>query len=206
MPVQLIKKYKKYSLKDFEEIFKELSAHLENVENLKGKTILELGPGTKLNMLNFLQNETDAVCVWAAGKTVSVKKNVAQGNVADAYLLPFLKKQKAKSVDIIYSRHVFEKNSFHPLLLIKHPAYWNAIKNNTFENPGIDFPSSEENMQAVFRQAWRVLKPGGVIISQIGKRKAGILKERFISQLKPAASEVSRRELGRFSEIVTIVK
>ena len=206
MPETFIRKFKKYHLDDFKEIMEALFSHFGKMENLKGKSILELGPGTKLNMFRFLTEESHAAVVQAAGKTIALKNKELQGRVADAYLIPFLKTQKAKSADCIYSRHVFEQNSFHPLLLLKHPAYRKAIKENTFKHPGAEFPASRENMQAVFKQAWRVLKPGGVIISQIAKRKSSVLTEEFLARLKPAAKRIERKELGRFSEIVTIVK
>ena len=204
MTEQLIQRNKKYRLNDFKEILQELLVFAEQFENLKGKHILELGPGTKLNLFNFLKNESGAASVRAAGKTVALQKSQAKTAAVDSYLLPFIKKQKAKSFDVIYARHVFEKNSIHPLLLITHPAYRRAIMENRFDTPGVDFPSSFENMQAVFKQAYRILKPGGIIISQIAKRKNSVLTDAFLSKLKPA--EIRKRELGRFSEIVTVVK
>ncbi len=206
MPEDLIRKYKKYRLKDFKEIIRALIAHLGDIEDLKGKTILELGPGSRQNLIRFLRNETGAASVLAAGKTITLMGKKSDEKPADTYLLPFLKSQKAKSIDIIYSRHVLEKNSIHPFLLIKHPAYWKAIRDNSINNPGSDFPASIANMQAVFNQAYRILKPGGIIISQIAKRKNSALTDAFLSRLKPRPKRVKTKELGRRSKIITVVK
>jgi len=111
-----------------------------------------------------------------------------------------------KSVDIIYSRHVLEKNSIHPFLLIKHPAYWKAIRENSINNPGSEFPASIANMQAVFKHAYRILKPGGIIISQIAKRKNSALTDDFISHLKPRPKKIEKKDLGRLSRIITVIK
>ncbi len=198
--------YQKYRLNDFREILQELLNNLSGFENFAGKSIIELGPGTKLNLLRFFLKESGAASVLAAGRTISFNNTALHKMVTDIHLLPFLKNQKSKSADIIYSRHVFEQNSFHPILLLRHPAYWRTIKENRFDHPGIDFPSSRENMQAVFKQAWRVLKPGGIIVSQIAKRKSSVLTDSFLKQLRPRAEQISKRKLGRFSEIVTVVK
>ena len=115
---------KKYGLKDFEYILDSILNWCGGLDNLKDKSILELGPGTKLNMLNFLKNETDAANVTAAGKTLFS----TDVSVTDCYILPYLKKQKSKSIDLIYSKHLFEASSIHPFLLLSHPAYWRAIK------------------------------------------------------------------------------
>ena len=74
MPENLIHKYKKYRLKDFKEIVRALIVHTGNIEDLKGKVILELGPGTRQNLIRFLRNETGAASVLAAGKTLTVMK------------------------------------------------------------------------------------------------------------------------------------
>ena len=193
---------KKYGQKDFKYILDSILNWCGGLDNLKDKSILELGPGTKLNMLNFLKNETDAANVTAAGKTLFS----TDVSVTDCYILPYLKKQKSKSIDLIYSKHLFESSSIHPVLLLSHPAYWRAIKENRFDNPGVDFPSSIANMQAIFIEAYRVLKSGGLIVSQIGRRKKSALTPAFLKSLKPAAKKIHTQDINRMSYIIQVVK
>lgn len=193
---------KKYNLKEFEFILDAIMDWAGDLHGLDGKSILELGPGTRLNLLKFFQNETAASLVCAAGKTISRK----QESVHAIYLYPYVKAQKSNSFDLLYSRHLFEANSIHPFLLITHPAYWKTIRENRFDNPGVDFPSSISNMQAIFVEAYRILKPGGLIFSQIAKRKNSALTDTFLDSLKPKPRKIERTQRGKYSETVSILK
>jgi len=202
----MISQFKGYRLKDFRYILDALLDWAGDLKGLEGKSVLELGPGTKLNLLKFLKQETAAARVSGVGKTIKLMKSDSSLLLSDSYILPFIKKQKAKTFDVIYSRHLFEANSIHPFLLIKHPVYWNTIKENRFGNPGSDFPSSIANMQAIFFEAYRLIKPSGLLIAQIGKRKYSALTPDFLNTLKPRPKQIKQNDFGKFSQIITVDK
>jgi len=202
---ELFQQYAHYHLKQFEAILDELLNWSGTFERLKGKHILELGPGNRLGLLHFLSEESGAA-VEGVGKTIYIKKLPAAALVSDSDFQPFFKTVRAKSYDVIYSRYVFETNSYHPLLLLKHPNYLKAIAQNTISNPYADFPSSLGDKQTVFKQAYRALKPGGIIISHLVKRKNSALTDDFLSTLKPKPKEVRSENLKGFSAMVVVVK
>jgi hypothetical protein len=144
--------------------------------------------------------------VTGVGKTIYIKKSPAVSLVTDSDSQPFFRTVKAKTYDVVYSRFVFETNSYHPLLLLKHPAYLKAIAQNTIQSPYADFPSSLGDKQTVFKQAYRALKPGGIIISHLVKRKNSALTPEFLSTLKPKPKQVHSENLKGFSSMVVVVK
>ncbi len=205
---QLIRQYGSYRLRPFRFIIDEIIAHFGSLEALHGKKILELGPGSKLNLLVFLIKETPAQSVHAVGRypgwSWMPHAAIRELYVENAELYQFLKKIPSKSFDLIYSRHVMEAHSIHPFILLGSREYWRAIKQGTIQHPDENFPASIPNLQAAFKQAFRTLNPGGVIISQIAKKKHSALDDGFLA--KTAAKNIRRKMLGRLSEIVTVVK
>ncbi len=202
---EIIRNYPQYRLKTFEPILSELLRWSGGWEQLKGKRILELGPGNRLELFRFLSEQSGAA-LSAVGKTIYIKKSSAAALVTDSDFQPFFQTVKAKTYDVIYSRYVFEANSYHPLLLLKHPAYLKAIAQNTISNPYADFPSSLGDKQTVFKQAYRALKPGGIIISQLVKRKNSALTSDFLSTLRPKPKQVLSEDLKSFSAMVVVVR
>ncbi len=205
---QLILQYKKYGLRPFKEIIHELLQVYPQPTALQNVSVLELGPGTKVNLLRFLAEKNPAATVRGAGRHVvwpwTPQRAFIEQHVANTFLLPHLNDLPARSIDIIYSRHVMEQHSIHAGILITSPVYRRYIRDNRFQKPGIDLPASVPNLQAVFRNAYKALKKNGVIISQIAKSKYGVLDDSFLKKLK--AKQVNRRSIGRLSEIVTVIK
>lgn len=205
---QLLKAYPKYHLKLFSQILQEIVLYYELPGALRAKTVLELGPGTKMNLLRFFARESGAQSLTGVGRIPEwlwfPGRQEMKNYLKNSYILPFLNKQKSKSVDLIYSRHVMEKHSIHPLLLLKHPAYRKALKEKRLANPGKDFPSSAANIQAIYKETFRLLKPGGLLVAQIGKKKNSVLTDDFIKTLH--LSKINVRSIGYLSQIVTMQK
>ena len=205
---ELILQFKKYRLQPFKEIIHELLQVYPQLPEIQNISILELGPGTRVNLLRFLAEEIPGAIVRGAGRHVvwpwTPQRGFIGQHVANAFLLPHLKNLPVQSVDIIYSRHVMEQHSIHAGILITSPVYRRYIRDNRFQKPGVDLPSSVPNLQAVFRAAYKALKKNGMIISQIAKAKYGVLDDSFLKKLK--AKQVNRRPIGRLSEIVTVIK
>jgi hypothetical protein len=106
--------------------------------------------------------------------------------------------------DLIYSRLVMEQHSINPWILLSSQAYRQQFKKRRFADFDASYPGSIPNLQAVFRKAWALLKPGGVIISVIGKREYSALESSFLGGLKPRHTNL--QDLGRLSRIVTLSK
>jgi len=204
----IIRQYRKYHLSPFKEILTEILDHFDTLENLQNLRVLELGPGSKVNLMRFLVNETEISCIKGIGRSPvlpwHLHKQFIRDNCINTLLLLYLKKEIARSFDLIYSRHLMEQNSIHPGILITSPVYWKYIRENRFQNPGTDFPSSKLNIQAIFIEAYRILKPGGIIISQIAKKNYSCIDDDFIKKLKPKKGNA--RNIGKLSQVVTLIK
>ena len=61
-----------------------------------------------------------------------------------------------------------------------------------------------KNIQAIFQEAFRLLKPGGAVISQIAKKKHSWLDRAFLEKL--GVECIRERLLGKLSCIITVVK
>jgi hypothetical protein len=205
----LVEAHPAYRLSAFREILAEMLKAVGGVEGLADKHILELGPGRRLDLLRFLAAETRAASVRGIGKTPRPPRPRPDGSgnrvvVENAYLLPSLRGLRPATIDIVYSRYVMEQHSINPWVLLTSRVYWRYFRENRFRRPGEDYPSSKPNLQAVFREACRVLKPGGIIISQMAKKRYSVLDGDFLDSCRLSRS--SRRELGKLSLIVTVVK
>jgi ubiquinone/menaquinone biosynthesis C-methylase UbiE len=196
------------SLGKFKEILKELLDIYEDIDRLESKDILELGPGKNLNLLHFLDEKTKAGSVTGVGREPEwlwIKdRKFRENKVVNQFLPGYLKKVPDKCYDIIYSRYFFEKFSINPRILIGSKIYWKYVWQNRFNDQQEDFPASIKNLEAVFKEAVRILKPGGVIISQIAKKYYSILSPEFLKSFK--FKKIHRRSLSKISEIVTVIR
>jgi hypothetical protein len=159
-------------------------------------------------LLSFLATETSIASIKGIGRVpLTVRPRPAARTSAiieNTYLLPYLQGLESGSVDIVYSRYVMEQHSIHAWVLLTSRIYWRYLKENKFNRPEQDYPSSRPNLQAIFKEACRIIKPGGIIISQIAKKRYSALDGRFLEDCR--LSKVSERELGKLSTIVTVVK
>jgi hypothetical protein len=204
----LVKAYSQYGLRPFSPILTEILTHFETLDDLRDRTVLELGPGNRVELMRFLAQETAVKSIQGAGKSIvwpwTRHKAFIRTHVVNARLLDFLAQQQgAASYDLIYSRLVMEQHSIDPWILFASKAYRQQFKKRRFVDFDESYPASIPNLQAVFRRAWILLKPGGVIISHIGKRKYSALDRSFLDELKPR--QIYEQDLGRFSRMVTLL-
>jgi hypothetical protein len=205
----LVKEYSLYGLRPFSPILTQILEHFETLDNLADRTVLELGPGNRVELMRFLLEESAIKSIQGVGKSIlwpwTRHKAFIHAHVVNARLLDFLAQQKGvASYDLIYSRLVMEQHSIDPLILFSSQAYRQQFKKRRFTDFDASYPGSIANLQAVFRKAWTLLKPGGVIISCIGKRKYSALDRSFLDKLKPRQIHV--QDLGRLSRMVTLIK
>lgn len=205
----LIKTHPAYGLRPFAPILTEILGHFESLENLADRTVLELGPGSRVGLLRFLAQECAVKSIQGVGRSVlwpwTRHQAFMRAHVVNVRLLDFLgSQQQDAGYDLIYSRQVMEQHSIDPWILFGSQAYWQQFKQQKFTDFDASYPGSIPNLQAIFRRAWARLRPGGVIISHIGKRKYSALDRAFLDELKP--SDNRAQDLGRFSLMVVVVK
>ena len=197
-----------YNLTPFRDMLEDVQTHVVPLDSLAGKHILELGPGRRVDLMRFWINEIHAAQVTGVGKALlfpwTRHKAFINQHVINARLLDFFKKAKVNTYDLIVSRLVFEQHSIDPWILLGCKDYWNQFKQQNFQDFGENYPASIPNLQAVFRKAYKTLKPGGSVVSFIGKRHYSALDRSFLDQLKPAT--IHEREIGPLSSIVTVIK
>ena len=196
-----------YRLKPFKSIIDELVKIYPNFPVLDGLSIIELGPGSNINLLKYLCDNSSVKSILGIGKSQPgfwKKRDSNQNLVIDAFILPALKEIKSLSVDLIYSRHVMEQHSIQAAILLKHPQYRAAIRDNSFDDLSETFPASPKNIQSIFKECHRILKPGGTIISQIAKKKYRVLSPEMFESFDP--ERFTYRDLGRFSETSIFTK
>lgn len=204
----LLKDHRGFRLEPFRHILEEFLAHAGSLDGLAGSRILELGPGRRADLLRYLEEKAGAARVMGIGRAFlppwTRNRGFIRSHVEDGLLPDRLRPMESASFDVIYSRRVMERHSIDPWVLLFSRTYWQAVLKDELRNPGEAFPSSAENIHAVFREAFRLLVPGGVIVSEIAKRKYSGLDRAFLESLRPR--RITERTLGRFSCIVTVVK
>ncbi len=208
MDVTTALKLKGYHLDPFGEILSDIQTHAGPLDGLKGKHLLELGPGRRVDLMRFWRDHIHVAGIQGAGKAVvfpwTRHKDFIATHVIQTRLLDYFKQVGSSSFDLIYSRLVFEQHSIDPWVLLGSSDYWRQFRKTNFQDFGENYPASIPNLQAIFRQAYKTLKSGGVIVSFIGKRHYSVLDTSFLNSLKPAA--IHERKIGTLSSIVTVVK
>ena len=95
----LIGSQKKYHLRIFRPILYEIFSFYENMEAMQGVNILELGPGTKVNLLRFFAEQSGAGLVEGIGRIPQwlyfPGRKATRNYVQNSYILPALKNIKA---------------------------------------------------------------------------------------------------------------
>ncbi len=199
---------KGYRLEPFHEILTDIETHVGSLDDFKDKHILELGPGRRVDLMRFWVHEIQAAQVTGAGKAMlfpwTRHKTFIDQHITNTRLLDFFQKAKPNRYDLIYSRLVFEQHSIDPWILLGCADYWNQFKKQNFQDFGENYPASVPNLQSIFSKAYKTLKPGGTIVSLIGKRQYSALDRGFLDKLK--TDSVHIRDIGSLSRIVTVTK
>ncbi len=205
---RFIQKYRRFHLEPFRDILHDILQHVESPDTIKSMKIIELGPGRKTGLLRCFSNALNAVHCRGMGRSPAVpmmpQRKRKEDLVDNCYLDKGLASLPEARFDLIYSRHVMEQFSIHPLILLKNPVYWRTIRENRFAHPGREFPGSLENIEHIFQLAFDRLKPCALMVSQIAKMQHSGLSDRFLKTLN--ASDVKFRKIGKWSGIVSLVK
>ncbi|MFH1999904.1 MAG: hypothetical protein ABIK28_09495, partial [Planctomycetota bacterium] len=64
----LVRYYRKYKLQPFQEILHELLIHVGSFEGLHGKSVLELGPSSRVSLMRFLKDCAGVAHIRGAGR------------------------------------------------------------------------------------------------------------------------------------------
>ncbi|MHC4945403.1 MAG: class I SAM-dependent methyltransferase [Planctomycetota bacterium] len=204
----LVQRYRGYGLESFRHILEALLGHAGSLEAFKDKRFLELGPGTRIGLLRFLKEEAGAEHVQGLGKMMiwpwTGHRAFVRAHVENAYLLDALRPIPSASYDAVYSRRVMEQHSIDPWILISSRRFWGRFKGHGFRKLDQDYPSSQANIQAVFKEAYRILKPGGIMVSEIGRRRFSCLDPGFLERFHP--KESMEKPFGKMSSLITVVK
>lgn len=155
--------------KSFKHIIREILREHRDFDLLRSRRIVELGPGDNFTFIEYLSRFAD---VEAAGLTHALQNK--PGYLKEEYIYDYLVSKKENSIDLIYSRQVMEEHSFEAPLLLKTDIYKKLIKEGPSEDLWLEYPGSRLYIIRCYKEARRVLKTGGIIISHIGNRlKAG---------------------------------
>lgn len=175
---------------------------------LKGRRVLELGPGKRSILLRYVKNACNANRVLGMGREPRLRlfprSHFHRRHVVNCFLPSGMYPVPDHSFDLIISRHFFEEYSINPRILLSSPVYWRCIVSNGFHHRGEDFPASRSNLESVFSQAWRVLRPGGWLISQVARRDRSVLTGEFLSRIP--FGRVFQWNIGSWSRIISLQK
>jgi hypothetical protein len=133
--------------------------------------ILELGPGIKIQLAQFLLTKFSSLKLNCVGipryyRSLSYYK---RKDIND-YLLSL----PDHSLDAVYSRFVLEEFSYHPLPLVFSSIFWRLFLSNNNLKIKEKLPGSYEYCLRTYRILGNKLKPGGRIISMLVNRNRGI--------------------------------
>jgi len=95
----LIKAYPQYGLGPFSPILAEMLKRLETLDNLTDRTVLELGPGNRVELMRFLAQETRVKSIQGVGRSIlwpwTRRRAFIQAHVVNARLLDFFAAQQS---------------------------------------------------------------------------------------------------------------
>jgi len=154
----------------FAPLLAEFGKHYSKIK-FQNLYILELGPGIKIQLAQFLINKFASLelnCVgipkYYLSHSYYKRKNINE------YLLSL----PDHSLDIVYSRFVLEEFSYHPLPLFFSSHFWKLFISKNNSNVKEKLPGSYEYWLRTYEILGNKLKPGGRIISVLADRNCGI--------------------------------
>ena len=203
----VIENYSRYRLKPFQEIISDILKGFTDLEQLRGQAVLELGPGHRPELMRYLGEQLDCR-MDAVGCEMDwpfsrhrrfLKEQVIKSDFGD-----FFRSNRKQKYRLIYSRHVFEQHSYHPILLMLHPSFRQHIFKNRMLNPDSSLPGGVPNHLETLKMAIMRLEAGGVFVAQVAHRRWSVLSKENLRKLP--AKEISRRPLSPDGEIITLRK
>lgn len=204
----LINRHRSYALTPFAPILQQVLSYFGDLRGLEGKDVLELGPGTRVDLMRFLHDRAQLRSIEGVGRSVhrpwARRRRFIQENVTNARLLDYFGSASQPRYDLIYSRFVFEQHSIDPWILLMSRAYWRQFKKKDFRDFDESYPASIPNLRGVFDLIWRALRDRGLFVAIVGKRKFSALNRDFLESYHPRTLKI--QDHGRLSQVVTLVK
>ncbi len=204
----LLRRHRSYALTPFAPILQQILSCFGGLGGLKGKDVLEVGPGTRVDLMRFLHDHAQLRSIEGVGRSVhrpwARQRRFILDNVRNARLLDHFRSASQARYDLVYSRLVFEQHSIDPWILLRSRAYWRQFKKSDFRDFDESYPASIPNLRAVFDRIWRTLRDRGLFVAIIGKRRFSALSRDFLESYRPRTLNI--QDQGRLSQVVTLVK
>lgn len=165
-------------------------------ETLQGLQLVELGPGRRTalsaHLTTLLGDHFTCVGLPRFGS------DLASYRFED--INAYLARRKRASIDIALSRHVLEENSFHPLTLLRSPAFRTLLRRGKSEEVMRQLPGSRSYLARTMRELARTIRPGGKVIGMVVDRRRAdcIFEEATQRDFEVVVREAIGRRRGRF--------
>ncbi|MBN2534967.1 MAG: hypothetical protein JXB88_18945 [Spirochaetales bacterium] len=153
------------SFKPFKHIIREILREHRDFDLLRSRKIIELGPGDNFTLIEYLSRFAE---VEAAGLSHALA--CKPGYLKEEYIYDYLASKKQNSSDLIYSRRLMEEHSLEAPLLLKTDIYKRLLSEGPSDDLWLQYPGSRLYLIRCYKEARRVLKTGGIIISHVGNR------------------------------------
>ena len=178
----------------FRPLLLELLQEYGSLPAITQKEILELGPGLRFSLLDYLSKNNNIIAIGE-----DVGKGQQHKNLVNGDLLKTLCGLRNNSIDLIYSRRVLEKNSYNPKLLLKSDAFRKLRKYGSSQAVWENYPGAIANIIRCYQEIFRIIRPGAIVITYVENR---FLAKFHKSELAPIGFEILRdRSCGFLSHI-----
>jgi len=154
-------------LHPFGPLIRELATHLGPMAELRGRRVIELGPGRRTALAERLTAELGErfTCVGLPRFCTTLRSYRFED------VNTWLARAPAHTADVVVSRYVLETNSYHPLALLRSRAFWGLVRRGPREEVWREIPGSPAYLRRTLRELGRVVARGGLVIAMVVDRR-----------------------------------